>query len=297
MATGNSEMPQAFSFFGKAKQIAEEEKSNTTPALVFADEKHSGWDLSQSDQTAGMEFALCSYNADNGEATPLHPFVRCREYFGDIVYAHHHNKPNFSQYGFRAYEVEHDHASDFYLALKFRTVTARKTWSSIYFRSVLRWTLQGNKYLVKVVNEKDNYLLLHCNKFYMQSPVAMSWLTFLLRIGWYWHPDMWLSHSSKATIALSSFMLVLSTINGNDGEICRTLLSKYTGGDIVADIFKLSSMFTMEGIPDDLNTLTAHCELGIASTMAYITGGERRSSLEDFDKKIIAQYNSIVKGN
>ena len=56
-------------------------------------------------------------------------------------------------------------------------------------------------------------------------------------------------------------------------------------------------MFTMEGIPDDLNTLTAHCELGIASTMAYITGGERRSSLEDFDKKIIAQYNSIVKGN
>lgn len=140
------------------------------------------WSLAEESQQLAVRFAFTQ--PDFGRVTLLHPFVKCRDFLGDMVYANKHKK-KVAIYGFTAPETT-DLTQWTNLAIEFGTDELFETFCE-QAPSLFHY-FYGNDLFINDCNGK-NILYVEAAGIHTQSIMAISLLTFLLKCAAVPHHD------------------------------------------------------------------------------------------------------------
>jgi hypothetical protein len=133
------------------------------------------WSLAEEPQQLGVRFAF--YNNVGRHVEPVHPFVKCRDFLGDMVYANYHKK-KVSIYGFTAPETT-EFSQWTSLLIEFDNQTLRKTfWDQA---CALYRYYYGNLAFWMAETDSPDHLLVELDYEHQRSVLAISMLTFLLK--------------------------------------------------------------------------------------------------------------------
>jgi len=181
-------------------------------------------------QQVGMSFAICGtkQTEDVLEVTQLHPFVLCRDFLGDALYANN-KKTSFGIYGFsfNGKETPFDTKMTYMLVRlpDNNDESYKKFYNGLrvlnYYETIGKW--RKTKIVeTDLVSEKKRVILLVSTGKWISGTQLVSLFTLLVRC-------MWKGINEGEQVP--DFLKRISTVQDNDGNYLRAMLKVY-------DLFK-----------------------------------------------------------
>lgn len=212
-------------------------------------------------QSVQMKFAFCASKREENKTLihQQHPFVLCRDFLGDALYATHFSK-NYGVYGFNFNgEEQKVDLNETHLLLSFNDASAVKAILPVlhYYEEKVHWKKSKISLLRKKVflKKKDpSYIFfIRGSKQWVSSPALISLYTLLWRLA-----DV----KREENESVPAFIKRCSKLNTNDGNYLRSIsaFTKNIGfsGDFILWILKHHRR-VFRTVYQGTQGLTTHC--------------------------------------
>ena len=228
--------------------------------------------LAEIPQTLPMKMAICKKNRA-GKFTNVHPFVQCRDFMGDVLWANeqkrHANIYGFSYNGKTKAQLP---VTSFHIAIKF---PERVNLDNFYTNYAIFGSQMENHYGLQLTLDhyadlNQNLLLLEVPTYWKQSNHNLSLLTFIYKC---------FGYKLDTTKSFTDAVLETTSIAVDWDDTKKTVKSVEAGymQSVVGHWSKLLStvqemkVTTVSGHPNTVNINTIHNNSGFVSNVKYKT--------------------------